>query len=70
MRLRNGAWLRIERAATFTFVAVAGTGNLAILVMLIIDMLQGSQAVDGLHLLSSSIAVWAGNVLSFSLLYW
>jgi hypothetical protein len=33
-------------------------------------MLRRSQAVDGLHLLSSSIAVWATNVLMFSLLFW
>ena len=67
---RNAAWLRIERGMTFAFVAAAGTANLAILQMLIVDMVRRSRTVDGLQLLSSSIAVWATNVLMFSLLYW
>jgi hypothetical protein len=70
MRPRSAAWPRIERMATFAFVAVAGVGNLAVLRVLVLDMIRRSQAVDGLHLLSSSIAVWATNVLMFSLLYW
>jgi hypothetical protein len=70
MRPRSAVWPRIERMVTFTFVALAGAANLAILRELIFDMIRRSQVVDGLHLLSSSIAVWATNVLMFSLLYW
>jgi hypothetical protein len=67
---QSAAWLRIERLATFTFVVIAGVGNLAVLRELLIDMVRRSHAIDGLHLLASSIAVWAVNVSTFSLLYW
>jgi hypothetical protein len=70
MRPESSAWPRIERLVTFAFVAIAGAGNLMVLRELVVDMLRRSAAVDGLHLLSSSIAVWATNVLMFSLLYW
>ena len=52
------------------FTGIAAVANLAILSELIVDMLRRSKSVGGLELLSSSIAVWATNVLMFSLLYW
>jgi hypothetical protein len=67
---RNTAWPRIERAITFIFVAIAATANAAVLGVLIFDMIERSKTVDGLQLLSSSIAVWSANVVTFSLLYW
>jgi hypothetical protein len=70
LRPHDATWLRIERGVTLAFVAVAGAGNLAILRELIFDMIQRSQVVGGLPLLSSSIAVWSTNLLMFSLLYW
>jgi hypothetical protein len=70
MRPASASWARIERGVTFAFTAFAGAANLAILGMLIFDMIRRSRSVDGLQLLSSSIAVWATNVLMFSLLFW
>jgi len=70
LRPQSAMWAQIERWAAIAFVIIAGVANLAILRELIIDMIRRSSAVDGLHLLSSSIAVWATNVLMFSLLYW
>jgi hypothetical protein len=67
---RNTRWLRIERRVTLAFVAIAGACNIAILGLLIFEMIRRAQITDGLHLLSSSIAIWATNVLMFSLLYW
>ena len=69
-RPRSAAWPRIERIVTFAFIAVAAVGSLAGLGELIFGMIRRSQAVNGLQLLTSSIAVWATNVLMFSLLYW
>jgi hypothetical protein len=66
----QSAWPRIERIVTLAFVAVAGAANLIVLRELIFDMIRRSLTVGGLQLLSSSIAVWATNVLMFSLLYW
>jgi hypothetical protein len=67
---RSERWARIERWTIFGFVTLAGAGTLAMLRELIYDMISRSNAVDGLQLLTSSIAIWAVNVLMFSLLYW
>jgi hypothetical protein len=69
MRPLSAAW-RIERAVTFAFVIAGGVANLAILGELILSMVRGEHTIDGLRLLASSIAVWATNVMTFSLLYW
>ena len=70
LRPRNAGWARAERLIVYGFVALIAACNLAMLWELVVDMIRRSQTVDGLELLSSSIAVWAMNVLMFSLLYW
>jgi hypothetical protein len=70
MRPRSSAWLRIERFVTFAFVAGAAGANLTTLEVLVAASIGHPHEVGGLELLASSIAVWAGNVLMFSLLYW
>lgn len=67
---RNPRWARIERWTIFGFSAVAGVGTLAMLRSLIDDMIHRANGVNGLQLLASSIAIWAVNVMMFSLLYW
>jgi hypothetical protein len=69
-RPNSKLWPRIEHWTTFAFIAIAGLGNLAILRQLIIDMVRGENRIDGVHMLASSIAIWAVNVMMFSLLYW
>ena len=63
-------WLRIERIVTLLFFVFVGVGIVVNLASLIREMVNRSAGIDGLQLLSSSIAVWVGNVLVFSLLYW
>ena len=63
-------WLRVERAVTLFFFVYAVAGTLANLANLIQAMVYRSAELDGLQLLTSSIAVWITNVLAFSLLYW
>jgi uncharacterized membrane protein len=63
-------WLRIERIVIYLFVAIAGLLNLSALQFLLSVMLNRSKEITGLQLLSSSIALWATNVLVFSLMYW
>jgi hypothetical protein len=62
-------WLRIEgavlKALALFLIVVAGMS----LVVLIGDILSPTKA-SGLELLTSSVAIWACNVLAFSLLYW
>ena len=63
-------WLRIERIVTLLFFVFVGMGIVVNLTSLIREMVHGSAGIDGLQLLSSSIAVWVVNVLAFSMLYW
>jgi hypothetical protein len=63
-------WLRIERIVTLLFFVFVGVGIVVNLASLIREMVHRSARIDGLQLLSSSIAVWVVNVLVFSILYW
>jgi hypothetical protein len=63
-------WLRIEKIATVVFVAAVGVATVHNLAVILTDMVYRSAQITGLHLLTSSIAVWASNVLVFSLAYW
>jgi hypothetical protein len=63
-------WLRIERIVTLLFSVFVGVGIVVNLASLIREMVHRSAGIDGLQLLSSSIAVWVTNVLLFSILYW
>ena len=66
----HATWLRVERGVTLAFAAFAGVGNFVTLKTLIVDVIRHSQYVGGLQLLTSSVALWAENVLMFALLYW
>jgi hypothetical protein len=63
-------WLQTERIAVFFFFVLATAMTLANLTNLVVAMIRRSSEISGLQLLSSSIAVWATNVIMFALLYW
>jgi len=63
-------WLRIEGIITVLFVLTAGFGVIDELKSLLSSMLRRPGEVTGLQLLTSSIVVWASNVLIFSVVYW
>jgi hypothetical protein len=63
-------WVRIERAITLVFVALAASGTIADLALLIAAMVRRSGEISGIQLLTSSVAMWVLNVMTFSLLYW
>ena len=65
----HARWLFIERTVIRLFFVLTLVSALALLRALILAMIYGS-GISGLQLLSSSIAVWVVNILSFSLLYW
>ena len=67
---QNARWASIERWMIASAAVLGGAGALVTLRELIYDMIHGSKAVDGLQMLSSSIAIWAVNVTMFSLFYW
>jgi hypothetical protein len=63
-------WLHIESAATLVFIVITGFALLYNLQFLLSQMVRGEVKLTGFTLLTSSIAVWATNVLIFSLVYW
>jgi hypothetical protein len=63
-------WFRIERTITLIFFLVAGSGMIADLTLLMAEMMRRSAEISGIQLLTSSVAMWVLNVLTFSLLYW
>jgi hypothetical protein len=62
--------VQIERWTTVAFLSFAGALMLNDIQRLIGLMLEKAGAVDGLRLLTTSVAVWVINVLIFSLAYW
>jgi hypothetical protein len=63
-------WLSIERTMTLLFVVAVGSGMIADLALLIVEMVRRSGEVSGIQLLASSVGMWVLNVLTFSLLFW
>jgi uncharacterized membrane protein len=63
-------WLRVERAVMRLFVASSVILLVANLVNLMHAMARKSADVTGPELLRSSVAIWATNMLAFSLMYW
>lgn len=64
-------WLRIEGIFRLLFIAISGSLMIVDLKDVLSAMLHSSgDVINGLHLLTSSVAVWATNVLIFSLVYW
>ena len=63
-------WLGIERVVLLVFFVGLGCILAGELKYLLVTLVRRSAPVDGLQLLASSVAVWLGNVLLFSLAYW
>lgn len=63
-------WLHIEAAATLVFILITGFALLDNLQFLLFQLVRGHGKLTGFTLLTSSIAVWATNVLIFSVVYW
>ena len=63
-------WLKVGRIVISFFFVIAGVGLVKCLVYLLYEMVRRSSEVSGAQLLASSVAIWAENVLLFSLAYW
>lgn len=70
MRPANPLFRKLERVALLAIIAFAALANLTVLRTLILDILRNAQVVSGIQLLASSVAIWAANVVTFSVLYW
>jgi hypothetical protein len=70
--LTNGSmlWLRIERAMIIFLASVYVANTIAELADMIGVVTLHPSGDNAFSLLSSSVAIWVANVLTFSLLYW
>lgn len=66
----NEIWLKIERIILSSSAIIIGLANCWNLTKLTESMVMNTQDISGIVLLTSSIAIWALNVMIFSLLYW
>jgi hypothetical protein len=63
-------WLRIEAAVTVVVVLFAEFAIVDQLTRLLFAMVHRSAEVSGWQLLSSSVTMWAMNIVIFSIVYW
>jgi hypothetical protein len=66
----GGAWRRLERAAEFVAVGSALFLNVLNLLVAAYDLIQNPGKLDPVRLFYTSIGIWSGNVLIFTLIYW
>ena len=66
----NALWLRIERTMIMLFAAAYVANTIVELADMIGIITLHPPATRSVSLLSSSLAIWVTNVLTFSLLYW
>jgi hypothetical protein len=61
---------RVERLVAWIVLPLAGAIEIVQLAMLLADMAVKNSGISGLTLLTTSISIWATNVLIFALVYW
>ncbi|MBV8530353.1 MAG: hypothetical protein JO104_03475, partial [Candidatus Eremiobacteraeota bacterium] len=66
----SGAWRRIERAAEIFAVVNALVFNVCNLLVAAYDLVENPGKLDPVRLFYTSVGIWCGNVLIFTLLYW
>jgi hypothetical protein len=66
----SGPWQRIERVAEFVAVGSALAFNAINLLVAAYDLIENPGKLDPVRLFYTSIGIWCGNVLIFTLLYW
>jgi hypothetical protein len=68
--LPNPIFARIERYAIAIGAPFAVAVEIVLLTVLVIDMVRPNSGIDGLTLLTTSIAIWVNNIMIFALVYW
>jgi hypothetical protein len=67
---KGGIWQRIERIAEFVAVISALTFNVINLLIAAYNLVENPSKLEPVPLFYTSIGIWTGNVLIFTLLYW
>ena len=63
-------WARLERYAAVIVLPLAAFLQAALLAVLLRDMISGHSGISGLSLLTTSVTIWAINLLIFAIGYW
>jgi hypothetical protein len=63
-------WRRIERFGEFSSVGAALVFNICNLLIATYQLVENPSKLEPVHLFYTSIGVWSGNVLIFTLMYW
>jgi hypothetical protein len=63
-------WRRIEGVGEFSFVGAALAFNICNLLIVTYQLVENPSTLEPVHLFYTSIGVWSGNVLIFTLIYW
>ena len=66
----RGAWQRIERIVEYAAVASAFVLNSCNLFLIAYSLVEHPGVLEPVSLFYSSVGIWAGNVLVFTLVYW
>jgi hypothetical protein len=66
----NPFWARAERYAAAVVLPLSICFELTLLALVVRDMARPHPSLNGLTLLTTSVAVWTTNVLVFALAYW
>jgi hypothetical protein len=67
---RSGVWHRVARTAEFIAVGAALVFNVCNLAIAAYDLVETPGKLQPVPLFYTSIGIWCGNVLIFTLLYW
>jgi hypothetical protein len=66
----NPLWARVERWTAAIILPIVAVIELVMLAYLLRDMAKAHSGLNGLTLLTTSIAIWTTNILVFALAYW
>lgn len=66
----GAAWKRFERVAEFFAVGIALVANVCNLLIVAYHLIENPGSLEPVPLFYTSVAIWTGNVLIFTLLYW
>jgi hypothetical protein len=68
--VRGAAWRRFERIAEFVAVGAALAVNSANLLVAAYNLIENPGKLEPVPLFYTSVGIWIGNILIFTLLYW
>ena len=66
----NALWRRIERSLELTATGTALFFNSANVIVTAYNLVENSAALEPVKLFYTSVGVWTGNILIFTLIYW